>query len=144
MTLVYRSPKSEKEFKDYYNFRWELLRKPLGLERGSEQDELEHSAFHIAAFNDDKKIIGVGRLQIDNDTTARIRYMAVDKDYRNKGIGCKLLAKLEAIAKIENVKTCWLLARETATPFYLKNNYQIKGTASSELEIKHQRMEKTL
>ena len=143
MTITFRTPNSEKEYEDYFNFRWENLRKPLGLKHGSEQDDLENDAFQIAAFKNNI-IIAVGRLQTEKDSTARIRYMAVDQKLRNQGIGSKLLEKLETIAKTEKVKTCWLLARETAILFYLKNNYFIEGEANSELKIKHQRMEKNL
>jgi ribosomal protein S18 acetylase RimI-like enzyme len=143
MPIVYRSPNSGKEFEDYFKFRWELLRKPLGLKPGSEQDELENHTFHLAAF-ENEKIIGVSRLQIEDDSTARIRYMSVDNNFRKQGIGSRLLAELEQIAKTKNVKICWLYARDSAVDFYLKNNYQIKGIAASELEIKHHRMEKVL
>ncbi|MEJ2115115.1 MAG: GNAT family N-acetyltransferase [Gammaproteobacteria bacterium] len=143
MPIVYRSPNSVKEFEDYFKIRWELLRKPLGLKPGSEQDEVENSAFHLAAFKNEK-IIGVSRLHIENDATARIRYMSVDCNFRNQGIGNRLLAELEKIAKTKNVKICWLYARDNAVDFYLKNNYQIKDIAASELEIKHHRMEKVL
>lgn len=143
MSIFYRPPNSEKEFEDYFKFRWELLRKPLGLKPGSEQDKLENSAFHLAAFNYEK-IIGVGRLQIENDSTARIRFMSVDSNFRNRGVGSHLLAELEKIAKTKNIEICWLYARDEALPFYLKNNYQIKGIGASELEIKHHRMEKAL
>ena len=143
MAVVYRSPVSEKEFEDYFKFRWVQLRKPLDLVQGSEQDELENNAFHIAAFSNEN-IIGVGRLQIEKDTTARIRYMAIDSLFRKQGFGSRLLEKLENIAKEKGVKICWLYARETAASFYLKNNYKVKGEAISELEIPHLRMEKTL
>ena len=143
MAVVYRPPESEEDFENYFKFRWELLRKPLGLRQGSEQDELENIAFHITAIKDEK-IIGVGRLQIENDATARIRYMAVDNKFRKQGIGSRLLEELENIAKTKGVKNCWLYARESAASFYLKNNYEIRGEAISELEIPHQRMEKTL
>jgi N-acetylglutamate synthase-like GNAT family acetyltransferase len=143
MTIVYRSPKSKEEFKEYFEFRWEMLRKPLGLEHGSEQDELENTTAHIAALNDEK-IIGTGRLQLETDNTARIRYMAVANAYQNQGIGSSILKQLEKIAKNKNVQTCWLYARENAIRFYLKNNYQMKGNANSALEIKHFRMEKYL
>lgn len=143
MAVVYRSPESEKEFEDYFKFRWVQLRKHLDLAQGSEQDELENDAFHIAAFNNEK-IIGVGRLQIEKDTTARIRYMAIDSSFRKQGIGSRCLEELENIAKTKGVKACWLYARETAASFYLKNNYKVKGEAISELEIPHLRMEKTL
>lgn len=143
MNIVYRSPGSEKEFEDYFNFRWKLLRKPLGLKRGSEQDELEDSAFQLAAFNN-KKIIAVGRLLIEENNTARIRYMAVDSAFRKQGVGSHLLNELESFAKTKNIKHCWLYSRETATTFYTKNNYKVKGKAESELEIPHMRMEKEI
>ena len=143
MPIVYRPPNSEKEFEEYFKFRWELLRKPLGLKPGSEQDDIEKSALHLAAFKN-KKIIGASRLHIEHNSAARIRYMCVDRNFRKQGIGSRLLAELEKIAKTKNVAICWLYARENAVNFYLKSNYQIKGIATSELEIKHHRMEKVL
>ena len=120
-----------------------MLRKPLNLPLGSEQDELENQAFHIVAYNN-KNIIGAGRLHIEKNQSARIRYMAVHENYQHQGVGSSILRELEKIAKTKNVKMCWLYARENAVNFYLKNNYQIKGIATSELEIKHHRMEKVL
>ncbi len=143
MNIVYRPPESEKELEEYFLFRWSLLRKPLGLERGSEKDELENSSYHMAAF-ENEKIIAVGRLQIEKDSTARIRYMAVDSNYRKQGIGSQLLEELENIAKDKMVKRCWLHARETAMTFYTKNNYEINSEAKSKLKIPHFRMEKEL
>ena len=143
MTIIFRSPKSDEEFASYFEFRWQQLRKPLGFERGSEQDELEDSAFHIAAFNK-KEVVGVGRIQIENNHTSRIRYMAVDSNFKNQGIGSGILEQLEAIARANKVSLCWLLARENAVAFYLKNKYEIKGIAKSELPIPHLRMQKEL
>lgn len=143
MSTIYRPPKSATELEAYYLFRWKLLRQPLGLERGSEQDNLENSAFHLAAF-DNEKIIAVGRVQIEKDASARIRYMAVDCGYRNQGIGSRLLKELENIAKDKTVKNCWLYARKTAMTFYTKNQYKVNGEAESELETPHFRMEKKL
>lgn len=121
-----------------------MLRKPLGLPPGSEQDELEENSFHIAAY-DGSKIIGAGRLHIETDYNARIRYMAVHKDYQKQGIGSAILEKLEQLAKKNKVQTCWLYAREHAISFYLNNGYKIKGNSSSELlGLKHERMEKQL
>ena len=143
MQIIYRPPESKKEFTDYYLFRWKNLREPLGLKPGSEQDELENSAYHMAAFKQEK-IIAVGRLQIEDILTARVRYMAVDAQFRKQGIGSHLLEKLEKIAQRNNIQTCFLSAREDAAAFYTKNNYEIKCEANTELEIKHLRMEKTL
>ena len=121
-----------------------MLRKPLHLPPGSEQDELEESSFHIAAY-DGSKIIGTGRLHIETDHNARIRYMAVHKDYQKQGIGSTILKKLEQFAKKNKAQTCWLYARENAINFYMNNGYIIKGNNSSELlGLNHERMEKQL
>jgi len=143
MRIIYRSPNSDEEFENYFNFRWQQLRKPLGFKQGSERDDLEEDSFQIAAFNN-QVIIGTGRLQINPDNSARIRYMAVEETFRKQGIGGRILANLETIANENNVTNCWLLARENATGFYLKNNYKIIGKAKSELPIPHVRMQKVL
>ena len=141
--ITYKSPVTDKEFLDYYSFRWQMLRQPLNLPRGSEQDDIEMQSFHIAAY-EGKTIIGVGRIHIEPDHSARIRYMAVRGDYQNQGVGSRILQNLEKIADTENLKTCWLNAREGAINFYLKNGYVIKGQSNSELAVRHVRMEKTL
>ncbi|MEM7400327.1 MAG: GNAT family N-acetyltransferase [Pseudomonadota bacterium] len=143
MSIVYRSPNTNDEFEKYFKFRWEILRKPLGLALGSEQDRFDTTAFHIAAFKN-QNIIGVGRIQIENDKTSRIRYMAVDEKFRMQGVGSCMLNELEAISYNHSIQICWLYARDKAVKFYLKNNYEVNGIADSELEIPHQRMQKTL
>jgi len=121
-----------------------MLRKPIDLPSGSEQDELEESSFHIAAY-DGSKIIGVGRLHIETDQNARIRYMAVHEDYQKQGVGNSILNQLENIAQNNNMRTCWLYARENAINFYMNNGYKIKGNSNSELlGLNHERMEKQL
>lgn len=144
MKIIYRTPKSNKEFEQYFALRWKLLRKPLGLEHGSEQDDLEMNSFHIAAYKNNKAI-GVGRIHIEPDKTMRIRYMAIHDEFQNQGIGSNILNLLEKHAILNNVQICWLNARENAINFYLKNGYEIKGKSNSELvEITHKRMEKCL
>ncbi len=121
-----------------------MLRKPLNLSRGSEHDELEDSSFHIAAYAD-HVTIGAGRLHIEPDRSARIRYMAVHEDYQGHGVGSRILQELEQFAYTNQVRVCWLYAREGAIKFYIKNGYFIKGDSNSELSgLKHARMEKQL
>ena len=64
--------------------------KTLGSTKSSEVGEFDDKAIHIAAYDGDK-ITGVARLHFNSREEAQIRYMAVDKDYRNKGIGSKML-----------------------------------------------------
>ena len=41
-----QEPSSSLEWDAYYKIRWEILRKPLGLKKGSERDDLENKAIH--------------------------------------------------------------------------------------------------
>ena len=51
-----RPPKSEKEWKDYLFFRWEVLRKPLGMSQDSLEDDLESSSYHLMGIDEKKKV----------------------------------------------------------------------------------------
>ena len=141
--LTYKPPTSAEEFAEYFMFRWKMLRKPLNLPFGSEQDDLENTAFHIAAFYSEK-IIGVGRLHSEPNNMARIRYMAVDNSFQKQGIGSHMLKELEKFSAVKKIQICWLYARQETINFYQKNGYEINGVAASDLEIPHQRMQKIL
>ncbi len=114
----------EGDFDKYLELRWRILRKPWNQPRGSEVDELDDEAIHIAAYDEDK-MVGVARLHFNSKEEAQIRYMAVEEGYRNRGIGSKMLEKLEEIAKEKGARYVMLNARENAVGFYLKNGYEL-------------------
>ena len=82
------SPSNKSEFERYYYFRWEYLRKELNQKLGSERDDLEDSSFHRMIINNNlkRKIIGVGRLHQNSLDTFQVRYFAIHKDFRRKGL----------------------------------------------------------
>jgi len=144
MEIEIRSPKTEKEFEDYYQLRWEILRKPANEPRGSEKDKLEDSAFHMAAFDGDK-IIGCGRLHLNNPDEAKLRFMAVDEKHQKQGIGGKILEELENIAQKKGVEYIILDARETAVSFYKKHGFKTYESGPVVIiDIPHWRMKKVL
>ena len=125
MKIVIREIHSyERDFDKYLELRWRVLRKPWDQPRGIEVDELDDKAIHIAAYDEDK-IVGVARLHFNSKEEAQIRYMAVDENYRNRGIGSKMLENLEKIAKEKGARYIILNARENAVEFYLKNGYEL-------------------
>ena len=139
-----KEPANEKEFDEYYELRWKILRMPWGKKKGSEKDETEGKSVHLAAFIGGK-LVGVGRFYFVSDDKIQIRSMAVMKEYERKGIGSKILKKLEELAVHRGAKYAILDARENALDFYIKKGYQVKlksyllfGT------IQHWRMEKAL
>ena len=72
-----KPPKSKEEWQNYFNFRWELLRKPLGMSKESLKDDREDSSYHLMGINDENDVIASGRVHFNNKKEAQIRYMAV-------------------------------------------------------------------
>ena len=123
--MVIRFPATESEVEAYYAFRWRILRGPWNQPPGSEKDELEGEAIHLAAWNDDGEIIGVGRLNRVVGNQGQIRYMAVDPAHRTHGIGRAILQELELKAIESGILEITLNAREDAVQFYRHNGYQV-------------------
>ena len=99
----------------------------------------------MSAFNDSRNLVGGGRLQLIEDKLGQVRYMAVEPNSRNQGIGQSILLCLEKLAREIGMMKIFLDAREQAVGFYKNNGYSV--TDSSYLlfgEIQHSRMEKQL
>jgi N-acetylglutamate synthase-like GNAT family acetyltransferase len=144
MTMEIREPRSKEELEQLFDLRYRILREPWGQTRGSERDDEEARAFHLAAF-DNGKVVGTSRLQRVSKSVARVRYMAVDENYRGKGIGGLLLEGLEKEAVRRGVKKLMLNAREKAVPFYERHGYTNRGEGEMLFGvIRHFKMEKAL
>ena len=139
-----RPPKSKEEWKNYLIFRWELLRKPLGMSKESLEDDLEDSSYHLMGVDDENNVIASGRVHFNDNNQAQIRYMAVKDGYKRKGIGSEIVLKLEDYASSKGAKKMVLNARENALSFYLSLGYSEKGPYLSDTGIPHSKMEKDL
>lgn len=141
--MIVRPPKTPEEFERYRDLRWRFLRAPWNQPRGSEVDEIEAKAFPIMVCEVDGIPIGVGRVHFNSPTEAQIRSMAVEENWRGKGIGSIVLKELEKIAIAKGAKTIMLNARDTAIKFYEKHGYKILEEADVLFDqIPHYRMEK--
>jgi len=139
-----RPPESKEEWKNYFIFRWELLRKPLGMSKESLEDDLEDSSYHLMGVDDENNVIASGRVHFNDNNQAQIRYMAVKDGYKRKGIGSEIVIKLEDYASSKGAKKMVLNARENALSFYLSLGYSEKGPYQSDTGIPHSKMEKDL
>ncbi len=138
-------PTTEKELSDYYQIRYEVLRKPWNQPIHTTKDDTENNSIHLLVIDSNGKGIATGRMQFNSDKEAQIRSMAVINDYQGKGIGRKIIERLEKLAGDKNISLLCLDARENAVAFYKSNGFEI--TAPSYLlfgEIQHYRMEKRL
>jgi len=138
-----RSPQNEHELADYYELRWQLLRKPWGETKGSERDQFEDSSHHIIAV-EKNKIIGVARLQEINPQQLQLRYMAVAENTQKKGIGKAIVFYAEQYAQQHDYREIFLHARESAVGFYSHLNYQqLEKSYLLFDDIQHYKMHKT-
>jgi GNAT superfamily N-acetyltransferase len=127
MPIELSEPRTAAELDAYYELRWRELRDPWDQPRGSERDELEDVARHIAARDESGDVIGVGRIHWLDDGAAQIRYMATAHTHRRRGIGRTVIARLEEIALDAGAQRIVINARQPAVPFYEKLGYEITG-----------------
>ena len=139
-----KPPESKKEWQNYFIFRWELLRKPLGMSKESLEDDIEDSSYHLMGINDENDVIASGRVHFNNKKEAQIRFMAVKDSYKRKGIGSEIVIRLEDYATSKGAERMVLNARENALSFYLSLGYIEKGPYQSDTGIPHSKMEKNL
>ena len=144
MNYIIKSPETELEWDKYFNFRWEMLRKPLGMSKETLKDELEDESHHLIAVDKQKEIIGGGRLHFNNNKEGQIRYMAVSNTIQRKGLGSAIVSELETIAREKGIQEMVLNARENAISFYLSMGYKETGPYKSDTGIPHITMCKKL
>lgn len=125
------------------DLRYSVLREPLGLTYTAQQLEEEKDEIHIIARVNDK-IIGVLLLKIIDDKTLKMRQVAVDVNWQNKGIGRQLVEYGESYARKNKYAIIELHARDTAKNFYIKMQYRIIGDIFEEVGIPHFKMIKEL
>ena len=136
-----QEPSNTSEWSQYYQIRWEILRKPLGLKEGTERDDLENQAIH-RIIKSDEQIIGVGRLHFNQDGTAQIRYMAVLKSFRGKGLGKLIVNEFIKISEEKKISKIILYARESVVDFYKNSGFDIVEKGHKLENVQHFLMER--
>uniref|UniRef100_UPI0035E3D715 GNAT family N-acetyltransferase n=1 Tax=Pantoea piersonii TaxID=2364647 RepID=UPI0035E3D715 len=79
-----RVPQTAEELDMYYQFRWEMLRKPLRQPQGSERDGWDALAHHQMVVDEHGQPVAAGRLYINADNEASIRFLAVHPSVQGK------------------------------------------------------------
>ena len=139
-----KSPENKEEWDNYLMFRWEILRKPLGMSKDSLADSIEDKSFHLMGIDDEEKVIASGRVHFNCENEAQIRYMSVDDSFKRKGVGTEIVKELENYAQSKGAIIMILNARENAISFYLSLGYQEVGPYQSDTGIPHKTMKKNL
>jgi predicted GNAT family N-acyltransferase len=104
-----------------------------------EWDEYDDSATHFLATLDNK-VIATARLKTDG----QIGRMAVLAEYRNKGIGSKLLQSVLLAARQQKLEDVYLHAQVSAISFYKKHGFTACAHVFYEANIPHREMSKKI
>ena len=131
------------EYRQMVQLRYDILRKPLGLNFSEEELKKEIGLILIAAF-EDNKILGCCMLEKTNRHTARLRQMAVLNNLQGKGVGRALMQFAENIAIDRGFSRIIMHARKSAIGFYNKLGYETSGDEFEEVSLPHYLMEKNL
>ena len=138
-------PTTAKQLQQYYELRWKVLCAPWNQPRNISRDSSDETSTHMMAINTRQQPLGVGRLHFNAPGDAQIRFMAIDTNNQNKGIGAALLAALEKKAGTLGARQIKLNSRETALGFYIKNGYVAEGPGHVLFDcIPHVKMRKIL
>ncbi len=134
---------SAPEYKEVWQLREDVLRKPLGMSLVNEDLSMDAEDDIYIAISDGK-VIGCLMLHSISNTVMKFRQMAVSADWQGKGVGRKLMTKAEEDIKAKGYTTIMLHARQIVADFYLALDYDITSSAFTEVGIPHVIMKKIL
>lgn len=144
MGIIIRTPCTEKEWDDYYDLRYRILRQPLNQPLGSERNDGDATGIHFALYDDDH-LKAIARLDETNEKTAQVRFVAVETNAQSKGYGKLIMEATEQHAKHDGKAKMILHARDYAVDFYLKLNYSLINPSYKLFDVlQHFFMEKSL
>lgn len=121
--------------------RRKLLRPDQAAEAVEYASDVKESARHFAAKDAEGRVIGVGSLHFEDRVAGlepfgapgmRIRGMAVEDDWRGKGVGAGLLERMLDVARAAGIQEAWANARAQNLGFYERSGFR---PMSSEFEI---------
>ncbi len=144
--LTIKLVETEEEMEGAIGVRFRVFVAEQQIPAEEELDEFDATATHVIAIVNDQgreQVVATGRVVYGNeDTAARIGRMAVDAEWRHKGIGGRLLQFLEAEATAQGVNTYVLNAQEYVKDFYAAHGYVERGEPFLEVDIPHVLMRK--
>lgn len=121
-----------------------VLRRPLGLVFTPEQLAAEVDEIHVGGFADDGALLACVVLVAKPGGVMKLRQMAVHPDHQRQGLGARLVAFAEQVARARGARRMVLNARDEAIGFYAGLGYAVDGPGFVEVTIPHHTMVRNL
>lgn len=126
----------DNEYRDVFDLREEILRKPLGLSLHNEDLSNEVSE-HILVAEEEGNIVACLILTPGDGNMLQLRQMAVAEAWQGQHIGRQLVEYAEQFAWNKGYVQIMLHARMVAKGFYEKLGYVQQGGIFTEVNIPH-------
>ena len=141
--LVVRVVETEEDRQAAFAIRIRVFVEEQGIPAQEELDEDDEKATHAIALSGGKPV-GTGRVLYQEPGEARIGRMAVESDWRRRGVGSGILRTLEDAARRDGMTQAVLHAQTYVKTFYAAHGYVEEGEGFLEVGIEHVRMRKAL
>lgn len=138
MKLIIKKIKESKEISKLLEVRKIVFIDEQNVPPELEIDEYDKSATHFIVLGNDE-IIGTARLVI-SDKIGKIGRVCILKEFRNKGIGSKLMNKIIEYSKSIGLEYLSLESQVYAIPFYEKIGFTVEGKEFMDAGIPHKKM----
>lgn len=137
-----RSPLSASEWEAYYQLRYDVLRKPLGKELGSERNDGDQTGIHLACYYDNE-LTAIARLDQAENGIGQVRFVASSEKHRGQGFGKQVMKEAERLSQERGDHKMILHARDYAVDFYLSLGYRVVEKSYKLFDVlQHYLMEK--
>lgn len=123
--------------------RARVLREPLGLPPGSEVFPFEADSIHLVACRGDE-VCGCVLFHPDGSGSGRLYQMAIAPEWQRRGVGRRLVRRLEELLRARGVREVTLHARDAAVDFYRRLGYETYGEPFVEVGHPHRHMRRTI
>lgn len=131
------------QYQQMVALRYEVLRKPLGLQFTDEQLQQESNCLLLGLFEAGEIQACCILMPVETDNF-QLKQMAVSPNQQGQGLGALLMQFAENQARVHSKSKIILHARKTALEFYKKCGYSVVGNEFEEVGIPHFVMEKLL
>jgi predicted N-acetyltransferase YhbS len=123
--------------------RFRVLREPLGHPRSAVLFPFESESLHLVAV-EDGEVRGCVLFHPENERSGRLFQMAVRPELQGKGVGAKLVRRLEEELSRRGFTHVHLHARAQVVPFYERLGYEVYGEPFVEVGVPHRHMQRDL
>lgn len=114
-----------------------------GVSEAEEMDDNDEVATHVLA-TDDGHPVATARYRPVDDSTVKIERVAVLADYRDQGLGARVMDATESAARDDGASRAVLHAQLRVREFYAGLGYDAVGEQFEEAGIAHVEMRKEL